>query len=169
MTRTLRNRFFFIYSKKFATSRKKLPVQNIELEYERKTPREHVLLRPGMYIGQVEPSAVDTYIYEASERKMKRAKVTYSPGLVKIFDEILVNAADNKLRNGKMTSIDVSVQIGKDFIPSISVTNDGRGIPIDFHNEENMYIPELIFGHLLTGSNFNDSAASLTGLLSYKY
>jgi len=68
-----------------------------------------------------------------------------------------------------MTSIDVSVQIGKDFIPSISVTNDGRGIPIDFHNEENMYIPELIFGHLLTGSNFNDSAASLTGLLSYKY
>ena len=39
---------------------------------------------------------------------------------------------------------------------SISVWNNGQGIPITMHREENVYVPELIFGHLLTSSNYND-------------
>ena len=39
----------------------------------------------------------------------------------------------------------------------ISIYNDGKGIPVTMHATEQMYIPELIFGHLLTGSNFDDN------------
>lgn len=46
---------------------------------------------------------------------------------------------------------------------SISVYNNGKGIPIEIHTTENMYIPELIFGHLLSSSNYDDDEKKLTG------
>lgn len=45
----------------------------------------------------------------------------------------------------------------------ISVWNDGKGIPIQMHREHHCYVPELIFGHLLTGSNFDDDQKKTTG------
>ena len=66
------------------------------------TPIEHVLARPGMYIGSVAVDTVETWVLEAAEcedvRIVKRP-VQYNAGLYKIFDEILVNAADNKQRD----------------------------------------------------------------------
>ena len=41
--------------------------------------------------------------------------------------------------------------------------NDGKGIPIEKHRVEGVWVPELVFGQLLTGSNFDDAAARLTG------
>ena len=38
----------------------------------------------------------------------------------------------------------------------ISVWNNGKGIPIQIHKGEGIYVPEMIFGHLLTSSNYND-------------
>lgn len=46
---------------------------------------------------------------------------------------------------------------------SISVWNDGKGIPIQMHKEHHMYVPELVFGNLLTGSNFDDDQKKTTG------
>lgn len=46
---------------------------------------------------------------------------------------------------------------------TISVYNNGRGIPIEMHSTEKMYIPELIFGHLLSSSNYDDDEKKLTG------
>lgn len=46
---------------------------------------------------------------------------------------------------------------------TISVYNNGRGIPIEIHSKEKIYIPELIFGHLLAGSNYDDSEKKLVG------
>ena len=65
-----------------------------------------------------------------------------------------------------MTYIDVTATTtknNKNLI--ITITNDGSGIPIKIHPTENIYIPELIFGHLLTGSNFADSKKRLTGTI----
>ena len=45
----------------------------------------------------------------------------------------------------------------------IKVFNNGRGIPVEHHKDENMYVPTLIFGHLLTSSNFNDEEEKVTG------
>ena len=46
---------------------------------------------------------------------------------------------------------------------TISVKNNGDGIPIEMHKEQKCYVPTLIFGHLLTGSNFDDNEEKTTG------
>lgn len=45
----------------------------------------------------------------------------------------------------------------------ISVWNNGQGIPIEIHKEEKIYVPEMIFGHLLTSSNYDDEEEKLFG------
>ena len=45
----------------------------------------------------------------------------------------------------------------------ISVWNDGRGIPVEMHKEQKVYVPTLIFGHLLTSSNYDDNQKKTTG------
>lgn len=75
--------------------------------------------------------------------------------MIKIFDEILVNAIDNKQRCPEMMTIKVTVDRAAN---SITIINDGDGIPVAIHPEYNMYIPSLIFGQLLSGTNFDDSA-----------
>ena len=132
-------------------------------EYERKTPHEHVLLRPGMYIGQIDPVVTDTWIYNKSTSSMKKTSLNYSPALLKIFDEILVNAADNSQRGEKMSRIDINITKNAWKGLTIEVKNDGKVIPTAKHSREDIYIPELIFGNLLTGSNFDDTKVALTG------
>ena len=78
----------------------------------------------------------------------------------KIFDEIIVNAADNKVRDPSMDTIKVVIDRENNMI---SVYNNGRGIPIQMHSKENVYVPELIFGHLLTSSNYDDNEKKVTG------
>ncbi|RHY30264.1 hypothetical protein DYB32_004525 [Aphanomyces invadans] len=95
---------------------------------------------------------------------VQRSNVEYTPAVYKIFDEILVNAVDNKVRDDTMSRIDVTIHPGSSSEPPrISIFNDGKGIPVQFHKHEQVYVPELVLGHLLTGSNFNDSTARLTG------
>jgi hypothetical protein len=72
----------------------------------------------------------------------------------------MVNAADNKQRDDKMDRINVTVNQEEG---SISVWNNGNGIPVVKHSEHGVYVPELIFGHLLTGSNFDDDEKKTTG------
>ena len=45
----------------------------------------------------------------------------------------------------------------------IKVYNNGKGIPIIQHKDEKMFVPTMIFGHLLTSSNFNDEEEKVTG------
>lgn len=45
----------------------------------------------------------------------------------------------------------------------ISVWNNGKGIPVVEHKDEKMYVPTMIFGHLLTSSNYNDEEEKVTG------
>lgn len=91
---------------------------------------------------------------------MVHRPVTYVPGLYKIFDEILVNAADNKQRDPKMDTVEVVIDPEQNLI---SVYNNGDGIPVEIHQEEGVYVPELIFGHLLTSSNYDDAEKKTTG------
>ncbi|GAQ80404.1 DNA topoisomerase type II [Klebsormidium nitens] len=86
--------------------------------------------------------------------------VKFVPGLYKIFDEILVNAADNKQRDSSMDSLKVTIDPESN---TISVYNNGAGLPVEVHAEEGVYVPELVFGHLLTSSNYDDSQKKTTG------
>ncbi|ADM11320.1 DNA topoisomerase II [Encephalitozoon intestinalis ATCC 50506] len=135
-------------------------MKTIEETYQKKTPVEHILLRPDSYIGSVEKEMQQMYVWDEDNSKMVFKNIEYVPGLYKIFDEIIVNAADNKIRDPKMNVIKVSIDPEKN---EISVYNNGRGIPVRIHKEENVYVPELIFGNLLTSSNYNDDEKKVTG------
>jgi len=127
--------------------------------YQKLTQLEHVLKRPDTYVGSVEFSEVPMWTAD-EEGNMHHRVVRIVPGLYKIFDEVLVNAADNKVNDPAMSNI--RVDINKED-KTISVTNDGKGIPIEFHEKEKIYVPELIFGNLLTSSNYDDNEEKVTG------
>lgn len=128
--------------------------------YQQLSPIEHILRRPDTYIGSIERTDVKMWVYNTVLDSMEFREVSYVPGLYKILDEILVNAADNKQVDKNMDEMRVTVDREKG---EISVWNNGRGIPIEIHSKKNIYIPEMIFGHLLTGSNYDDDQAKVTG------
>ncbi|KAG5882166.1 hypothetical protein JTB14_002890 [Gonioctena quinquepunctata] len=141
-----------------ASKPKKKPT--IEKTYQKKTQLEHILLRPDTYIGSVEKVSEIMWIYDTEQQVMVQKQIEYVPGLYKIFDEILVNAADNKQRDKKMDCIKIDINAEDNVI---SVWNNGQGIPVEMHKEEKMYVPTMIFGHLLTSSNYNDEEEKVTG------
>uniref|UniRef100_A0AAQ4PU36 DNA topoisomerase 2 n=1 Tax=Gasterosteus aculeatus aculeatus TaxID=481459 RepID=A0AAQ4PU36_GASAC len=132
---------------------------SVERIYQKKTQLEHILLRPDTYIGSVEPVTQQMWVYDEDDGLNCR-DVTFVPGLYKIFDEILVNAADNKQRDKKMSTIKINIDIENN---TISVWNNGRGIPVVEHKVEKVYVPALIFGQLLTSSNYDDDEKKVTG------
>ncbi|XP_028820323.1 DNA topoisomerase 2-beta isoform X3 [Denticeps clupeoides] len=132
---------------------------SVERVYQKKTQLEHILLRPDTYIGSVEPVTQQMWVFD-EEIGMNLREITYVPGLYKIFDEILVNAADNKQRDKNMTTIKVTIDPESN---TISIWNNGKGIPVVEHKDEKMYVPALIFGHLLTSSNYDDDEKKVTG------
>lgn len=98
------------------------------------------------------------WVFDDKTNKIVQKSITYIPGLYKIFDEILVNAADNYQRDKSMSQIKVSLNQS-----SITVYNNGKSIPVAIHPKEKIYVPELVFGHLLTSSNYDDSDKKVTG------
>jgi DNA topoisomerase-2 len=129
-------------------------------KYKKLSHYEHILLRPDTYIGSVERAEKEMWVYNSELNAIELRPVKFVPGLYKIFDEILVNAADNKSNDRRMDEIQVTVDRESG---EISVWNNGKGIPIEMHKTENMYIPELIFGNLLTSSNYDDKEQKVTG------
>lgn len=129
-------------------------------QYQKLTQLEHILKRPDTYIGSIEQTEELMWVYNSETETMEHRKVNFVPGLYKIFDEILVNAADNKQRDKNMNEMRVTIDREEGVI---SVRNNGRGIPIEMHDKEGIYIPEMIFGHLLTSSNYDDEEAKVTG------
>jgi DNA topoisomerase-2 len=95
------------------------------------TQLEHILKRPDTYIGSVERTDSQMWVYNSQSQSMELRSVSVVPGLYKIFDEILVNAADNKQRDKNMDAIKVTIDREKG---EISVWNNGRGIPIEIHD-----------------------------------
>ncbi|KAI8426016.1 hypothetical protein MSG28_004992 [Choristoneura fumiferana] len=132
----------------------------IEKMYQKKSQLEHILLRPDTYIGSVERATENMWVFDKEKECMVQRELNFVPGLYKIYDEILVNAADNKQRDKKMDVIRIEINQEQN---TISVYNNGCGIPVVMHKEEKMYVPTMIFGHLLTSSNYNDEEEKVTG------
>ena len=131
----------------------------VEETYRKVNPIEHVLLRPDTYVGSCEMTPLSTWDVDESGG-MRQRQMSIVPGLFKIFDEILVNANDHKVRDPSMKQLRVSIDVAEN---RITVENDGKGIPIEMHKTEGVWVPELIFGHLLTSSNYDDNEKKVTG------
>jgi len=132
-----------------------LAKKTIEDRYKKLSHREHVLQRSDTYIGSTNSELQERFIVSDLDDliniNIERKLINYNAGFLKIFDEVLSNSSDHFLRTGKVKYI--KINIGDDYI---SVENDGPGIPIEMHKEHKIYVPELIFGHLLTGENYDD-------------
>lgn len=79
----------------------------------------------------MEPETRSMWIVN-KENNFEHKPITYTPGLLKIFDEILVNAADNAERVKNCQEINVTIDPASN---TISVSNDGDGIPVVIHKE----------------------------------
>ena len=135
----------------------------VSLSYKKLNAIEHIHKRPDMYVGSTK-NKTNEYEFLYSDNGIQFVQnVNVNEGFVRIFLEAVSNAIDNFYRSqgGKhpMTKLQVNVceETGV-----TSVCNDGNWIPIEIHEEENIYIGELIFGHLLSGSNYNDEEERVT-------
>lgn len=125
----------------------------IENKYQRLTDIEHVLLRPGMYVGSVKPHTDEVYLFDKKSQTFNKKEITYNPGFLKLFDEIVSNSVDEHKRNPKLNQITVTVDKKTGQI----IVWDNGGIPVELHPHYNEWVPELVFSNLKAGSNFNDS------------
>lgn len=126
-----------------------------KIEYIKQDPISHILLRPDMYVGSKELELQCVYIFK--DTYVTKKEIQICPALIRTFVEILSNAIDNIERDKKMTYIKVSISSSE-----VEIINDGSVIPIEKNEKEGIYNHSLIFGHLLSGSNYDDSEKRFT-------
>lgn len=114
-----------------------------------------MLHRPDTFVGSVEAKTINSYIIEDIAAAPVFRSITYSPALLKLFDEVIQNCYDHSKRpSGKnLTRIDVKINT---MTGMISVS-DNAGIPVEMHPEYKMYAPCIIFGMLRSSTNYNDN------------
>ena len=128
------------------------------MKYQKLDSISHIHKRPDMYIGTNRLREVSDQLLCDMTSIIHRDQLQMNDGFARIFLEALSNAIDNFYRSQNtdtpLTKITVEVdrETGK-----TTIFNDGMHIPVEVHQEEGIYIPELIFGHLLSGSNLDDN------------
>lgn len=132
----------------------------IEEKYKQLQHREHIYKLPDTYIGSIEHTTQECFVLNDDETQMMKQTLEIVPGFFKIFDEILVNAIDHKQRDPSVRNIRVHLQQG---LSEIVVQNDGSGIDVCVHADTQLYVPEMLFAHLLTSSNYREDEKRTTG------
>jgi DNA topoisomerase-2 len=139
-------------------------------KYQQKTDKGHILDNPDTYVGSIEEVDENLWILSEDGDKIIQKNIKYIPGLFKLFDEGIVNCRDhvirmlqavsNKTENAiPVTNIDISIQEDG----TIIMINDGNGIDVAEHPEYKIWIPELIFGHLRTSTNYDKTEKKIVG------
>jgi len=141
-------------------------------KYKKHELRDHIYQLPDTYIGSVEHTLLKTFVFDDTTNRMIERDLEYVPGLYKIYDEVLVNSIDQGAR------LKANVTAGKKDIKPvktirinidketgyIEIMNDGDGIDIIKHSSyNNVWVPELIFGELLTSTNYDPGEEKLWG------
>jgi DNA topoisomerase II len=147
-------------------------VKTVEEKYKKYELLEHILALPDTYIGSIEPQKITSYVFDETSKKMEMTELTYNPGLLKCFDEVIVNAIDHSMRlkaeeaKGKENIKhvkNIKVSIDRE-TGTISVFNDGNGVDIKKHSTYgDLWVPELIFGELLTSTNYDKGEEKIWG------
>lgn len=126
-------------------------MKKIEDKYKVLNHIDHILLRPQTYLGSNKPHTSNKWLF--MNDKMVKEEITYVPSFIKIFDEILMNSVDESKRNNQLNRVEVSVN---EKTGEISVKDNG-GIEVVIHKVHKKYVPEVIFGNLMSGSNYDDT------------
>ena len=135
-------------------------------DVQQKTDKQHILDNPDTYIGSVEQIDSDMWIMNEDDTKIIEKNISYIPGLFKLFDEAIVNCRDHAVRMETrtddanalpVTHIDTIIEPDG----TITMINDGNGI--DVAQKDGIWIPELVFGHLRTSTNYNKDEKKIVG------
>ena len=141
---------------------------DLSQKYQKKTDKQHILDNPDTYIGSVEN--VEQQMFVLEDDKIVSKNIHYVPGLYKLFDEGIVNCRDHVIRMSKLIAdktpgacpvTNIGVTIADD--GTITMLNDGNGVDVEKHPEYDVWIPELIFGHLRTSTNYNKEEEKIVG------
>ena len=119
------------------------------------TDREHLLLRPAMYIGAIDKTELSDFVI--ADNKISFQSFSVVPGLLKIINEIIDNSVDASIRSNFKVGTNIYIKITD---TEVQVKDDGSGIPstkVDGH-----YQAELAWGFARAGSNFDDSEGRIT-------
>ena len=136
-------------------------------QYQRKTDKQHILDNPDTYIGSIENVDSTMWVYDDSTNRIVLRDIEYIPGLYKLFDEGIVNCRDHVIRMIQSNNVEkkfvtyIDTTIGDD--GTIVMSNDGNGIDIAKHPEYDVWIPEMIFGHLRTSTNYDKTEKKIVG------
>jgi DNA topoisomerase-2 len=133
-----------------------------EDEFRVMHPVEHILARPDMYLGSVEPEPTvrEVISYDGDGPTIETVKITVPPGFLNIVDEVVCNSQDHQKRDVGVTKIalDVNAETGE-----ITVHNNGkRTVPTSLFEDTDKTVAEVVFGTPLSGSNF--SGANRSGI-----
>ena len=135
--------------------------------YQQKTDKQHILDNPDTYIGSVEKVDADMWVFDESTQRIVLKDIEYVPGLYKLFDEGIVNARDHVVRmiqskddkKKVVSTIETTIAAHG----TITIENDGNGIDVAKHPENGLWIPEMIFGHLRTSTNYDKDEKRTVG------
>lgn len=129
------------------------------MEYQKLDQKNHILLRPDTYVGSTKNKSESVFICDFNNNfQIIKKNISINNALVRIFIEILSNAIDNVSRSKntsypcKTIKVNIDDETGR-----TEIYNDGLSIPVELHKTENIYIHTMLFGHLLTSSNYDDS------------
>ena len=142
--------------------------KNIRDTYRSHTHEEHIYEVPDTYIGSAEKDTIPVLILNGDGSRILQTNGEIVPGLYKVFDEVLVNSLDQYTRLSSMTPppehplkqirVSANQETGE-----LSVWNDGMGIDVAEHPDQKVYVPEMIFGKLLTSTNYDKDEKRFTG------
>ena len=146
---------------------------SLSKKYQKLSHVEHVLKKPDTYVGSCAPEDSEEWVAyhdsSSDQFRFEKKMVHIIPGLYKCFDELRVNALDQWRRTyenksvskeHQVTRIEVTVDPKENLI---AVKNNGQGIDVEWMEDHAMYPAELIFGTLLTSTNYDDTEKKIVG------
>lgn len=120
--------------------------------------REHILKRPGMYVGSIKKVKSQDFLIQ--DEKMKWIEFEYVPALAKIINEIIDNSVDEAIRTNFSHANKIEVIIDDKFV---EVIDNGRGISIEKESSTDEWIPVLAWTRAKSGVNFDDGDRKTIG------
>ena len=135
--------------------------------YQQKTDKQHILDNPDTYIGSVEKVDSEMWVFDEETQRIVLKVIEYVPGLYKLFDEGVVNARDHVVRmiqsKAENKKVVTAIETGVSADGLITIENDGNGIDVAKHPDNGLWIPEMIFGHLRTSTNYDKDEKRTVG------
>jgi len=148
-----------------------VPTTNIQKRVETSAPdashykhyseqRKHIYDIPDTYIGSTEQNQREAFVLDLSQRKVLKTLISFPEGAERLFLEIISNAGDNSEKS-RLCNVDpgkIEIKMDKQ---TVQIRNGGVPIPVEKHQETGLWVPHMIFGVLLTSSNYDKNVVRL--------